>query len=102
MVSGAMRSLFWQAMAPRVTRSIHATFSPNALAPQTSNGFEDTTSTSAGATPRFNSISLEVSGAGLKIFLESTLTVAPGNRCNPCCLTDACADNKRHVHAVAT
>src|SRR5258707_14812436 len=31
--------------SPGVTRSIHATFSPNALAPQASNGFEDTNST---------------------------------------------------------
>ena len=56
-----------------VTRSIHATFSPNALAPPASSGLEDTNSTSAGATPRFASISLQAPGAGLKTLLESTL-----------------------------
>src|ERR1700704_908553 len=54
MVSGATRSLLKQAkaIASGVTRSIQATFSPNALAPQASHGFDDTNSTSVGATPR--------------------------------------------------
>ena len=39
------------AIASGVTRSIQATFRPNALAPQASHGFDDTNSTSAGGTP---------------------------------------------------
>src|ERR1700733_15044843 len=57
-VSGAMRSLLTQAsaIASGVTRSIHATLRPKALAPQASHGFDDTNSTSAGTTPRRDSI----------------------------------------------
>src|SRR6266853_1608722 len=57
-VSGATRSLLTDAsaIASGVTRSIQATFSPNALAPQASHGFDDTNSTSVGGTSSVASI----------------------------------------------
>ena len=43
--------------ASGVIRSIQATFSPNALAPQTSHGLDETNSASSGATPSMISTS---------------------------------------------
>src|SRR5215813_241938 len=59
-VSGGTLSLSTQAsaIASGVTRSIQATLSPNALAPQASQGLEETNSTFAGATPSFSLISV--------------------------------------------
>src|SRR5215475_6278133 len=59
-VTGGTLSLSTQAsaIASGVTRSIQATLSPNALAPQASQGLEDTNSTLLGATPSFSLISV--------------------------------------------
>ena len=57
-VSGAMAALSTQARASisGVTRSIQATFSPNALAPQASHGFDETNRTSRGGMSNVDSI----------------------------------------------